>query len=102
MSKIDKMLRRATPELQAICNGNQSVFNDIYNFSSETLDDMLMMYNTGKRHRQSAKEKLSYSAFLANHPELEIVDDPLLIESFTELSLALYSAYSDGYDGIKR
>ena len=104
MPNINEMLDRATPGLRELSSGTPGMFEDLYDVSVVILEDMIMLYNTGKRHREAGRKKWSKREFLAQHDELKHSSgkDGLPLEQNTMLVALLYTAYSDGFMGAKR
>ena len=103
MPNLNKMLKRATPELRKHFGRDQEMFDDIFNFSSDVLDDMVMLYNTGKRHREAGRNKYGRLEFVAAHDELAYTDgNEVPVRLYMKLVDMLYLAYCDGFDGVKR
>ena len=66
------------------------------------LDDMAMLYNTGKRHKAAGRAMYERIEFLRRHPELEETEvvDYFSSEKIHETFItALYYAYCRGYNG---
>ena len=82
--EIEKM---ADPD----CGANDNVWED---FSANLIDDMYMLYNTGKRHKASKKTKWNRDSFLSHFVDLVQVE--YFMSNFVDM---LYAGYCRGYDG---
>ena len=104
MPNINEMLDRATPGLRELSSGTPGMFEDLYDVSAVILDDMIVLYNTGNRHREAGRKKWSKCEFIAQHDELKHSggEDGLPLEYHAMMVIMLYSAYSDGFMGLKR
>lgn len=66
------------------------------------LDDILMFYNTGKRHGSVGRAMYERAEFLHRHPELETEE---IVACFSSVEIhevfvnGLYFAYCRGYNG---
>ena len=104
MPNITEMLDRATPGLRELSSGTPGMFEDLYDVSTVILNDMIVLYNTGKRHREAGRKKWSKREFIAQHDELKQSggEGGLSLEYHAMIVIMLYSAYSDGFMGLKR
>jgi hypothetical protein len=98
------MLKRATPDLRKHFGHDQEMFDRFFNFSSIALDDMVMFYNTGKRHREAGSKKYSRQEFIHTHRDLDRNGElNKLPQNIYDLFVdSLYKPYCDGFNGIKR
>lgn len=102
MPSVNEMMNRAIPDIQRFAGGNKDLFEVLHNCCFVFMDDMIMLYNIGKRHRESGKNRDNRLEFVAKHPELENNRCVMPKSYYTEIADMLYTAYCDGFNGVKR
>ena len=104
MPNVKRMLRKMKPELKRLCGEDNEKFEMVYANMRIVLDDMAMLYRKGVSQRTSGKRPWSRGEFVAQHKELVYPggEGAMPIEYHTQIVDMVYSAYTDGYLGVKR